>query len=215
MQPATQRFLIITAVILMTLFVIGNIVLTYVNPTTSYTLNTANQPYVGNPQSKVEVVVFQDPMCAECKNFNNVVFPKIKKDYIDTNRIKYTVIPIASADGTTTAAEGLLCIYYQDENTPNSKLFFTVLDYFYAHLPTQISDVSFLALAEKADPSLNMDKVKRCMDKNVYYTRIRQNTAESSRVSGNNNTKPAVFVNGLRIDSSSPDNLIKAIDNIK
>ncbi len=45
---------------------------------------------LGNPDSKVEMVEYASFTCGHCSTFNNSVFKQIKKDYIDTGKIKFT-----------------------------------------------------------------------------------------------------------------------------
>ena len=63
-------------------------------------IDTTNQPTRGNPNAKVHIVVFEDLKCIACKNFNNTVLPQIKKQFIDTNIAKYTVINLAFIPGS-------------------------------------------------------------------------------------------------------------------
>ncbi len=216
MDSSTQRLILIATGVLMVLFVVGNFIMNRVDPGSSYSLNTFNQPTIGNPNSKTEVVVFEEPKCPNCKDYNNNVFPRIMKDYIDTNKIKYVVIPVSFIEGSMPAAEALLCTYYQDEKNLDSKLFFKLLDYLYENqLPEKINwatDENILKMAEKADPSINLDKIKKCMERHVYFTKIKQNTAEGLRVTSNNLTTPAMFVNGVRVNLSNTENIFTAID---
>lgn len=215
MNASTQRLVLIATVILMILFVFGNYFINFFDPDSSYSLNTTNQPSLGNPDSMVEVVVFQDPTSLDSKNFNNAIFPKIKTDFIDTNKIKYIVIPIAN-EASSPIAEALLCTYYQDEKKQNSDLFFKFLDYFYENQPASGSELtkeSVLAMAAKADPSINVDKIKKCMDRNVYFTIIKQNSAEATRVTNSATVKPPLFVNGRKVDSNSVEAIAKAIND--
>jgi protein-disulfide isomerase len=218
MESSTQKLILIATVTLMVLLVVGNFMMNHVEPTSSYSLNTSNQPTLGNPNSKVEVVVFEEPKCPDCKEYNNIVFPKIKKDFIDSNKIKYIVVPVSFIDGSMPAAEALLCTYYQDDNSSSDKQFFAFLDYMYLHQPPEKEDWAtydnLLAMAEKADPSINLDRIKKCMERHVYHTRIMQNTAEGIRVSRGNLITPAIFINGVKIDNSSPDKIVDAINKV-
>jgi protein-disulfide isomerase len=200
----------------MLLLVIGNFFLNHVEPTSSFSLNTSNQPTLGNPDAKVKVVVFEEPKCPDCKEYNNNVFPKIKKEFVETDKISYSVIPVSFIDGSMPAAEALLCTYYQDDNSPSDKLFFAYLDYMYLHQPPEKDDWAtydnLLAMAEKADSTINLDKIKKCMERHVYHTRIMQNTAEGMRVTSSKLITPAIFVNGVRVNNSNSDNLTDAIN---
>ncbi len=215
MNASTQRLVLIGTVILMILFVFGNYFINFFDPDSSYSLNTSNQPSLGNPDSIVEVVVFQDPTSLDSKNFNNAIFPKIKTDFIDTNKIKYIVIPVSN-EASSPIAEALLCTYYQDEKTQNSDLFFKFLDYFYKNQPasgSELTQENVLDMAVKADPSIHVDKIKKCIERKVYFTIIKQNSAEANRVTNSTTVKPPLFVNGMKVDSNSFEAIEKAIND--
>lgn len=44
---------------------------------------------LGDPNAKVEVIEYASFTCGHCANFNNEVMPKLKKDYIDTGKIRF------------------------------------------------------------------------------------------------------------------------------
>ena len=44
---------------------------------------------LGNPKAKVTVIEFASLTCPHCAQFQQVVFPDIKKNYIDTGKIRY------------------------------------------------------------------------------------------------------------------------------
>lgn len=44
---------------------------------------------IGNPNAAVTIVEYASLTCGHCATFNEVVFPKLKAEYIDTNKVKY------------------------------------------------------------------------------------------------------------------------------
>ena len=44
---------------------------------------------VGNQDAKVNIKVFSSLTCPHCANFHNKIFQKLKKDFIDNNKVKY------------------------------------------------------------------------------------------------------------------------------
>lgn len=48
-----------------------------------------DQPTLGNKNAKVTIVEFADFQCPFCKQYFENTFAKIKKDYIDTGKVKY------------------------------------------------------------------------------------------------------------------------------
>jgi len=215
MNSSTQKSILIGTIVLMVLLVVGNFIFTHIEPTSSYSLNTNNQPTIGNLKAATEVVVFEEPKCSACRDYHNTVFPKIKEEFIDTDQIKYSAIPVSFIQGSMPAAESLLCIYYQDEKKPNASDFFTFLNYLYLHQPPENSDwatnENLAAMIKKADPSINLSKIEKCMESHVYFTKIKQNTAEGLRVTKGNLTTPALFVNGVRVEATSVEAVINAI----
>lgn len=45
---------------------------------------------LGSPDAKVEVIEYASFTCPHCANFHATVYPELKKDYIDTGKIKFT-----------------------------------------------------------------------------------------------------------------------------
>tara|TARA_B100001250_G_scaffold20939_1_gene17722 strand:+ start:865 stop:1443 length:579 start_codon:yes stop_codon:yes gene_type:complete len=43
---------------------------------------------VGNKDAKITIVVFESLTCSHCANFHNDVYPKLKKEYLDTGLAK-------------------------------------------------------------------------------------------------------------------------------
>ncbi|HRD54890.1 MAG TPA: thioredoxin domain-containing protein [Parachlamydiaceae bacterium] len=212
MSASTQRLILIATVLLMILFVLGNFFFTHIKPTSEYSLNTFNQPTLGNTKASVELVVFEDPKCASCKLYNSDIFPAIKKEYIDTNKIKYVNIPVSLMENSMDEVEALLCVYYQDEQKPSSELFFKLLHIMYGVQGEKKTVDQILEIAKKEDPAFNLDKIKKCIERHVYFTKIKQNTAEALRTMSNNKSLPALFINGVRIDASNSETIFKAID---
>ena len=50
---------------------------------------TDEETFLGNKDAKIIVIEYASMTCAHCASFHEKVYPKIKKNYIDTNKIKY------------------------------------------------------------------------------------------------------------------------------
>ncbi|MFQ5988681.1 MAG: thioredoxin domain-containing protein [Candidatus Methylomirabilales bacterium] len=61
-------------------------------------VSVSGRPSLGSPDAPVTMVEFSDYQCPYCKRYVSVVFPTIKRDYIDTGKLKYVFsdFPIAS-----------------------------------------------------------------------------------------------------------------------
>ena len=50
---------------------------------------TDEEIFLGNKDAKIVVIEYASMTCAHCANFHKKVYPKIKENYIDTNKIKF------------------------------------------------------------------------------------------------------------------------------
>jgi|TARA_B100001964_G_scaffold232057_1_gene287395 protein-disulfide isomerase len=50
---------------------------------------TDEEFFLGNKDAKITVIEYASMTCVHCANFHKQVYPKIKKNYIDTNKIKF------------------------------------------------------------------------------------------------------------------------------
>lgn len=169
-------------------------------------LDITNQPTIGYPKALVHVVVFEEPKCSDCKIYNNSVLPKIKKNYIDTNKIIYTVIPVSFLPDSMPAALFLECIYHQNPNYPNNDLFFKVLDALYLDQPdehTNWATEAYLMEFAKKFPEIDSDKLKECISRQTYFTLIEKNTSYAKSVMGGVIVTPSIYVDGAKVDEVS------------
>ena len=55
----------------------------------SINAKTDEEFFLGNKDAKIVVIEYASMTCIHCANFHKQVYPKIKKNYIDTNKIKF------------------------------------------------------------------------------------------------------------------------------
>jgi protein-disulfide isomerase len=178
-----------------------------------FQIDTSNQPTKGNPNAKVQVVIFEDLKCIACRNFNNSVLPKMKAQYIEPGIAKYTVINVAFIPGSMPAANAARCLYAQ-----NPDWFFQFVDNVYQHQPPENEDwatipqlMQFAGVIQGVD----QDKLSRCIYESPYTDFIQNNFKLASKIQGNSVATPAVYVNGRFVDPPSFKNIQKAIDAAK
>lgn len=172
-------------------------------------IDTTDQPTRGNPNAKIQIVVFEDLKCIACKNFNNTVLPQIKKQFIDTGIAKYTVINLAFIPGSIPAANAARCIY-----TQNHDAFFTFVDNVYQNQPPENEDwatIPRLMQFAAAVPGLDQDKLSHCIYDSPYTDFIQNNFKLAAKLQGDSVATPAVYVNGRFTDPPSFANIQKAV----
>lgn len=181
-------------------------------------LDREGQPTLGYPKAKVHLVIFEEPKCTNCREYSDRIFPKIKKDFIDTNKITYTVIPVSFMPGSMPAAIALLCVYHANPDYPNDQMFFRYLDYMYEHQPEERVDWAtperLLDFATKTSPAIKTDKLKKCVSMETYRVRIEKNTQYGSEIMGGVISTPTLYVNGIEVKEMSYHEIKKLIKQV-
>jgi len=62
--------------------------LTFNAKTIADTSNSIQQIYEGNKDAKVTIITYESLTCGHCADFHNNVYPKLKKEFIDTGLVK-------------------------------------------------------------------------------------------------------------------------------
>lgn len=166
-------------------------------------LNIRGQPTLGKSSAPVQVVIFEEPKCSNCREFNVQVFPKLKKSFIDTDLISYSTIMVSFLPDSMAAANALLSVYMADPLYPNPDLFYTYLDYMYDHQPNEGSNwatrQTLLDFAQEASPAINLHTLEERMDQESYRTKVEKNTHYGMQVMEGHLATPTVYVNGIRV----------------
>src|SRR4051812_9133160 len=58
-------------------------------------IDTTGQPMQGYAKAPIHIVVFKEPKCSSCSDFAKGIYPKLKKEFIDTNKVRYTLILVS------------------------------------------------------------------------------------------------------------------------
>jgi len=66
---------------------------------------------IGNPDAKVTVVDFSNYLCGHCGDHANNVLPLIKRDYVDTGKVRYVFrdFPFTGQENVIRAGEAAAC----------------------------------------------------------------------------------------------------------
>lgn len=181
-------------------------------------INTQGQPTIGYPKALVHVVVFEEPKCSHCSEFNKDVYPAIKQEFIDTNKILYTIVPVSFLPGSMPAAIAALCIYNANPQYPNAGLFIKYFDYMYEQQSGESHDwatpENLEAYAKATSPAIDLNQLKNCLDHEAYRIQIEKNTNYGAALMGGRISTPTVYVNGIKVQEVSVEgirNLIKEV----
>lgn len=158
-----------------------------------------NQPAIGDPNAPVKIVEFGDFKCPSCKNFQEIVFPLLKKEYIDTGKVQmvFRNFQFLGEDSITAAMIGK-SIYAQ-----NPEAFWKYYDLIYRNQKDEntvwATPEFILPLVKKNIPEIDINKTSEEVKNKKYKQDVEKDNeyARSLQMDG----VPAVFVNGIPVDN--------------
>ena len=168
-----------------------------INLPKAVTIDTKNQPTLGNPKATVHIVVFEDLKCIVCKFYSTTLFPTIKKQFIDSGKAKYTLINLAFIPGSMTAATTARCLYAQ-----KTDYFFQFVDYVYHHQGSEAKNWATIPLMlEYAHTIKGIDskKLEACILNNPYQEFLDSNLKLAEKIMGPTVATPSVYINGVKV----------------
>ncbi len=202
-------------------FIIGAILL-YQHETAypkAIAIDVHDQPTLGVVTAAIQIVVFEEPKCVNCRLFNQQVYPKIKEKYIDTQQASYTVIPVSFLPGSMAAAEALLCVYHSNAQTASPELYFAYLDALYAKQPPEsvdwVQQDLLLQYAQETSEHIPVEGLKQCLVQGSFRSAIEQNTNYGQQVMGGALATPSVFINGVALDTLSFEQIEDLIERLR
>lgn len=167
-------------------------------------INLEGEPMIGNPNASVTVVEFGDYRCPVCKQFHAQVYPQLKKDYIDTGKIKFHFVSYSfldqgfPGDTSTTASVASECVYNQDEEQ-----FWNFHNALYNNQGPEREDWAtedfVLSLARNKTSGLDYEELEACVSNRDTLDRVRQER-EKGQNAGVQGT-PAIYVNGKYLNN--------------
>lgn len=164
--------------------------------------------FLGPADAKVVVTEYGSPTCPACKNWHDKLFPDLKAEYIDTNKVKFVWREFA-IHGAIDA--GVFSI----ARCAGTKDFFPVLDEAFLRQQEIVeasmkgeSIVALNALGEKFQ--LSKDQVKSCMNDKTIIRRI--NDVQLDANGKGINSTPTFVVNGVVMEANDWPTIKAAID---
>ncbi|MBI5346195.1 MAG: thioredoxin domain-containing protein [Chlamydiae bacterium] len=199
-----DKTLVIVTIAVFTFIVFTAALLDKVSPVA---IDVHGQLTFGKENATVQVVVFEDLLCPYCKDLTKDIFPQIKKDYIDSGKIKYTIIPVAVLYGSKNVANAVLGVYELNKNNDN---FFAYVDEV-----CQTEDVvgkdKLLEFAQSLN-SVDTAKLKEFINDDHYSLYLQHNLEMAKKIMRKNFSVPGVYINGRKVDSFSFEEVSSRID---
>lgn len=127
---------------------------------------------LGRADAPLTLVEFADYQCPFCRQFQSTVFQRLKKEYIDTGKLRFISrdLPLDFHSNALTAAQASRCA--GDQNR-----FWEMRDALIAHAD-RLEPASVTGYGQQL--GLNMEQFQSCMSSEKYVPDIRANIAEAT-----------------------------------
>ena len=166
----------------------------------------ANQLTYGDPNAEIEIVLFEDLLCEECKNFYLHIFPLLEKAYLETKKAKLVFVPIDFLGNSDPAISKLLCLAKQNPQMAHE---FLTNYYRLSDLDENIR-IQRALIESKADFSL-LNPCSKGINPQDY---LRRNFIMAQKFMQGNLEVPTIFVQGKKLDDVGYLSIINAIDSL-
>lgn len=156
-------------------------------------------PILGNPKAPVTLIEFGDFKCPVCRRFEETVFPLLKKDYIDTGKVKMTFLNMQfiGPDSVTAGIAGE-SVYHQ-----NPQAFWQFYDAIYRNQQDESTiwaTPEFLVqLAKQHVTGIDVTRLEQDIRTQKYAADVERDMNNGKKLGIN--AVPAVYVNGVKVDN--------------
>jgi len=153
---------------------------------------------LGNKNAPVTLVEFSDYQCSFCVRFWQQTFPEIKKNYIDTGKVRfvYRDFPLAFHEGAQIAAEAAECAREQK----GDEAYFRMHDGIFSN--SAYDETSLINLAT----TLGYD-IKECLSLGTFTEEVQKDLSDGQAL-GIQGT-PGFILNGKLISGAQPYSVFK------
>ena len=140
-------------------------------------LNLEGFAMLGSKEAPLTIVEFTDYQCPFCQRFHTTAFPELKKNYIDTGKVRFYSrdLPLDFHSNAMRAAEAARCANDQGQ-------FWKLRDVMGAN-PDQL-DMNSL-LADAADLKMNLDTFRACVESEKYKNAVQTDVMEAMKIGAN------------------------------
>ena len=166
---------------------------------------TTDDPSLGNANAKLTVVEFGDYQCPFCGRFFKDVETQLKKDYVDTGKVKFVFKNLAFlGKESTDTANAALCAKEQNK-------FWEYHDKIYSSQQGENQGTFSIDNLKKfaADLGLNSSQFNQCLDSQKYNAQVTADAAEANK-NGFQST-PSTAVGDAPVIGAQPYSAFKTI----
>lgn len=152
-------------------------------------------PMLGSVEAPVQMVLFEDLSCCECREFHLSVLPQIKSRYIETGKVKCFFVVLAFLENSMPLAQASLAIYEK-----NPEQFFP----FVAEIFSRGEGNGLGGIDE--------DLLRQARSSAHLSETIDANDALGKKWMKSDYATPTVFINGVMVKDSTAEVIFEEIE---
>ncbi len=175
-----------------------------------------DDPVMGDKNAKITMIEFLDYECPFCKRFFDDSLPQIKKEYIDTGKVKLVIrdLPLSFHQNAHKEAEAAECVREQG----GDEIYYKYHDEIFKRTTSNGTGLALDQLAVIAnDLELNGATLQSCLDNEKYKAEVDKDIVDAGSVGATGT--PAFFIGksnadgiitGTKIVGAQPYNAFQA-----
>jgi len=166
---------------------------------------------VGEPDAPVTVIEYASVTCPHCATFHETVYPEIKKNYIDTGKVRFIFREFPTPPAELSVVGSMLARCAADKGGQDA--YFLVLGSLFKTQRTWISSESprreLIKIASQA--GMSEDDFDNCVRRKELLELINKNVTDAAQ-KYNIQSTPSFIINGTLRRVSSVESFSKALD---
>lgn len=167
------------------------------NPSLAEPIDLTAVPQMGSPSAPVQMVLFEDLRCGGCRDFHLTVLPQIKKQYIETGKVRCAFVVLAFLENSLPLAQACLAVHEK-----NPEQFFLYVEEIFASGEENNE-------LERIDAKL-LEQAKK--DAHLHEI-VKANEALGRKLMKSDYATPTVFINGVKITEDTFEAVAREIEN--
>jgi protein-disulfide isomerase len=164
----------------------------------------------GDFKAKNHMILFEEFACPSCREFSKKTLPTIEKTFVDSGRLKVTIIPLAFFEESYQACAIALTLKKSDPSR-----FRPFLDFVYSLPEENLTSFSFRDLLSgylEIDSALPAAKILNLLKINDFNTEIERNIQIAESFYKGSVKVPIVILNGKFLTDKSYEAICKELN---
>lgn len=176
-----------------------------------------DDPVLGNKNAQVTLIDFSDYECPFCKKYFTDTYPQLKKDYIDTGKVKmiFRDLPLSFHQNAAKEAEAAECARKQGGDA----VYYKYHDQIFMKTSSNGTGLALDQLPTIAkDLSLNVNQFQVCLDSGEFKAEVDKDLTDAAQVGATGT--PTFFIGkstgtgeieGIKVVGAQPYSTFKVI----